>query len=359
MPVKATGARVDFSRYELISDDNDDETLNPGEYATMKVYVQNTGSSGALTVYASLSTTDAYATIHTGNPVYVDSVMDPGEEQDANWSFEITSSTPDDHVIEFELLLLDEHDNLWTDSFSVPVRPTGADVIYSRHEIISDSDDDRVPEAGESVTMKVYLENTGSSSALTVNTSLSTTDAYTTIHTGNPVYVDSVMDPGEEQDANWSLELGEFMPSGHEIVFFLTSTDEHGNTWSDDFVLTEGVGAVGLVYYDHEVTEVSGDGDPRVEPGETWALDLALRNLGDSASDVASARLSTTDAHVVIGDDNSSAFGAIGPGDIEWSGDDYQFTVLASHPGGAIPFAIAISAGTLSFSGDFDVEVAP
>ncbi len=349
-------ARLAFDRLEINYDSNRDGVINPGEEAMLTVWMVNEGGTTVEGIRASLSTASADVTITTDNPLHVDYELAAGEEQEAEWW--ISVATGASGTIPLTLEIYSDSGEKWTEMVDLQVLPTSALVAFSHTELLYDDNRDGVLNPGEEATLTVWVENIGTSTALGVDAALTTTDSYVTITTDNPRDVDSSLAAGEEQEAEWWFDLAESTPAGHTATFYLTLVDTHGNTWTDSFTLTEGAGAVALAYADHSLSEVSGDGDSQIEPGETFSLSLGITNQGDSVSDSTGATISTDDSHVLINADSSSAYGEIGPGQTAWSGEDYQFTVLASHSGGPVDFTVDISAGEQDFEDIFQLQVA-
>ena len=67
-----------------------------------------------------------------------------------------------------------------------------------------------------------------------------------------------------------------------------------------------------------ELTEQSGDGDTFAEPGETWALDLALANRATVAAPSTSALLGSSSADVQVTSPELT-FGDLAAGGQGWS----------------------------------------
>jgi len=111
------------------------------------------------------------------------------------------------------------------------------------------------------------------------------------------------------------------------------------------------------------LTEVAGDGDGNVEPGETWAVIPRLRNLGGTAAADVTADLSTATPDVTVVAPATRSYGDIDPGLEASAASPYAFTVSPSFPcGGEIvfdlvnvsstndPFTYADQAGFLSIT---------
>ncbi len=73
--------------------------------------------------------------------------------------------------------------------------------------------------------------------------------------------------------------------------------------------------------------EVDGDGDDKIEPGETWSIRPRLRNAGGETAIQVSARLSSPTAGVTILSPDSRTFGDLDPGVVAPAQTGYEFTV--------------------------------
>ncbi|MDI6851429.1 MAG: C25 family cysteine peptidase, partial [bacterium] len=82
-------------------------------------------------------------------------------------------------------------------------------------------------------------------------------------------------------------------------------------------------------YLDSYIEEISGNGNNRVNPGETIRLYVMLKNYGQDPATNVSAVLSTTDDNVTI-TDNTASYGEIAPGDSTYGTDYFEFQVSYS-----------------------------
>ncbi len=197
--VLPTAGDLIISEFYPRADNNDDGTANPGESFELWVGVENVGASRFVSPDASLFTESPYVTIDTTNPRGYDT-LDPAESDLTNWKIHLSSTAPEGEPVVFELELVDAHNNTWSRSFSLPVEATQAEVKFSSYSVSSDSDGDNVPEAGETVSLDVYLENIGSSDAVaSLNTAVDET--YLTVTDTTARSVAGRLDPGEEDSA--------------------------------------------------------------------------------------------------------------------------------------------------------------
>jgi hypothetical protein len=125
------------------------------------------------------------------------------------------------------------------------------------------------------------------------------------------------------------------------ILYVKIDIEMHSSegTWNDYFhVAIYPSGNPYLEYYDHSIDddnygESSGDGDGKVEPGETIELKVKLKNTGDAEANNVYAILSTTTSWIDI-TDNYAQYGDIPAGSIKECNDEYVFHV--GNPGGEL-----------------------
>lgn len=119
-------------------------------------------------------------------------------------------------------------------------------------------------------------------------------------------------------------------------------------------VLVQSYGAV-VVYDSVELplTELDGDGDANVEPGETWSVRPLLRNVGSEAASGVQARLVPATAGINVLDAAPRQFGDILPGTVAGPPAAIRFTVDPSFGCGNVAtfdvVDITSSAGAVSY----------
>jgi len=75
------------------------------------------------------------------------------------------------------------------------------------------------------------------------------------------------------------------------------------------------------------MVEIDGDGDPHVEPGETWAVRPRVRNVGSETALGVTARLASSTPGVLVLDPAPHAFGDLAPGAASGPAAAFEFTV--------------------------------
>ena len=131
---------------------------------------------------------------------------------------------------------------------------TGANIKYSRFEVVEDDNNNSIVNKGESVKLRVYLQNIGSSTANKVRGTISTTNSYVSnlIPTGPIPYnnSDQYYDyipagaerfgyfSGQYPSYTTSFKVSGSMTSGSNITFNMDISDESNSSWTDTFNVT-------------------------------------------------------------------------------------------------------------------------
>jgi hypothetical protein len=138
-------------------------------------------------------------------------------------------------------------------------------------------DGDGTPEAAESLDVAVAIRNAGGSGATGLAGTLGTTDAWITVLEPTAPYED-LAPAAVSSSARYRVAIAPDVPDDHEAAFTLDLAGDGGLAQHQTFRLR--VRAPRLARGGHAVTEPSGDGDGRPEPGETVAYAFTLRNDG-------------------------------------------------------------------------------
>jgi hypothetical protein len=270
--VSGTNALMNFSRFEIAYDNNDDGIVNQGEMAYLRVYIKNNGTSQANDVKASISTSSEFVytleptTALDYNSVFGNNNIQPNEEefaaygygpnyQDYTIKFLVAENTPDGEEITFIMNISDDEGNEWQDSFKVQVFNTNAILGFGRYEIIYEDDQNGELNPGEIGYLRVYIRNTGTSRANGVEgTIISSSEYLTSLEPGTAIGFNSssgaagYIPPSNEKygqygyapnytDYTCKFKILDSTPIGSIISFSLNITDAEGNVWEDSFTI--------------------------------------------------------------------------------------------------------------------------
>jgi len=105
------------------------------------------------------------------------------------------------------------------------------------------------------------------------------------------------------------------------------------------------------------IQEVSGNGNNRINPGETIRLYVALKNFGQDMAHNVGAVLSTTNSNVTISDANAY-YGDMAPGDSTCGSDYFEFTVsYSARDMEVIPFTLNIVSSETTWVSSFNYTI--
>lgn len=130
----------------------------------------------------------------------------------------------------------------------------GIALVFSKSEVIYDNNQDGIINQNETVYLKVYLKNNGTSNANGVKATISSASNYisnlvpSAAVSYNSGSTSSVIYPGGEKfgdygsDPNYNdytvrFKVAAGSPAGTEITFNMHITDEEGNEWEDAFTI--------------------------------------------------------------------------------------------------------------------------
>lgn len=278
--------------------------------------------------------------------------------QDENYYTGITDASGDVTIIHAltpgDALLVVTGFNTETIYETVTVVPSaGAYVIYSSH-IVNDAsgNGNGMLDYGESSLLSIALNNVGTSDATNVEVILSTDDEYVTITDGEENY--GTIPAGEIVQINdaFAVQIAADIPDGHGIVFNIESTGDA--TWYSNF--SEIGHAPELVLGGYSIDDTGGNGNGKLDPGETIDLTITVNNDGSSDADGVAALLATTSEYIVI-DEASMNYGPVGAGSSEEQ--TYIVTAGSDTPAGHLAqFSLDISANLgVSGTGEFFIIV--
>ena len=205
--------------------------------------------------------------------------------------------------------------NFLYETDTVMVIAAGGCMLYDAHTVddASTGNGDGLPNPGETIDMSVTLKNWGTEAEYNV---------YAVLHsTGDPhvTLVDSLQDFGTVNPGQTTVSLAPYVfsvdsdcPNNHVIYFDMEINDGYGASWTSMVAIT--VVTPDLICYNYWVDDaVGGNGNGKPEPGETFDLNVSVKNAGmQLASDVTGC-LSSTSPYLNIADSTAN-FGDIPPG---------------------------------------------
>jgi hypothetical protein len=159
--------------------------------------------------------------------------------------------------------------------------PEGAYVLLDEISLDdSDGNNNGLADFGEYVMVNVTLENLGQQLASNLSATLTTSDDMVTIETGSHDWPDIGSGNTSTEDQAFAFTVEELIPDQHEVPFDLEVTDGT-DTWNSTFQVV--LNAPVLMIGSYTIDDASGNGNGRLDPGET--ADIIIPNINDGGSD--------------------------------------------------------------------------
>jgi len=186
----------------------------------------------------------------------------------------------------------------------IPIIPAEGPFVTYNNNSINDAtgNNNGLVDFGENILLGVSLKNVGVETANNVSVILRSTDAYVTL-TDSTQNVGNI--PAGEilttADA-FAFHVSNAVPDGHSVLFNLIMTDGT-DTWTGGFSIP--VNAPVLTAGSMTISDPSGNGNGRLDPGETVNVMITSTNAGHSKAPNTIGAIATSNPYITI---NSSTF---------------------------------------------------
>ncbi len=182
----------------------------------------------------------------------------------------------------------------------------------------------------EFVSLDVTLENIGTDEAQNVTATISSTDPYITI-------VDNAGEwgniPGNSlgtADSAFSIQVADWVPDEHVAEIEMVINDDSKGQWNTTFELVLSAPIINIM----EVViddNAGGNGNGRLDPGETATIKVKNNNLGHCPAENTIAYLQSTSPYLIFGNEVDS-IGSLGLLGYKWA--EFEVEVEATAPNG-------------------------
>jgi len=186
--------------------------------------------------------------------------------QSRAFRFAIAGNCPVETELPFTVTFTDSWGNVWTDTLTIPVVATGANIAintpvesnFSIREAANGNSDGKA-NPYETHYLDIRVRNSGTSNVLELQAALSTISEYVTIENGtasignlNAGYYMTLTDLSSGGDSSASsaslfytgyqsrafrFAIAGNCPAGTQLPFTVTFTDSWGNTWTDTLTI--------------------------------------------------------------------------------------------------------------------------
>ena len=241
--------------------------------------------------------------------------------------------------------------NCLPQTYPVTIIPnSGSYVIYNQH-IIDDTqgNNNGVVDFAETIGLSIELENVGTFQADNVIATLSTTDGYILI-TDNTENYGSIAGGAFASVTNgFTFIVADNIPDQQYVTFDLEITDGI-DAWNSTFSIT--INAPFLEFGNMGIDDnAGGNGNGRLDPGETANIIVPVFNNGTSDSPAASALLTSVSGYLTV-NSGSASLGVIAAG----GSGDAMFNISCdplTPIGTAVDLTVDVDAGEYDISNTF------
>ncbi|HET7225773.1 MAG TPA: C25 family cysteine peptidase [Candidatus Eisenbacteria bacterium] len=185
---------------------------------------------------------------------------------------------------------------------------------------------DGLLDAGETVDLALPVRNVGGTTASAITGTLTTPDPTVTIVTGAGSYGTLAVSAQGVSTPKFRISVAFNANDQREIPFSLRLVDGAGRTNVQTFQLT--VHAPDIRHNGHTIIDTGGNGDGKIDPGESISYFVKLRNMGTGQGQGITAVLRSLDAFSTV-TDSTASFGDISAGQ-QVQGDAMSFSVSST-----------------------------
>lgn len=234
----------------------------------------------------------------------------------------------------------------------IGVIPDAGPYIIFDNNVIHDENGNGQLDYGETINLDVTLRNVGGETMESFEAVLATTSEYISINNSNAQYSSIAPNSTQTLDNAFSFTVAENVPDNTSHLF--TITVNHGNNQFVSKLNLKSYAPV-LRLTTMSITEINGNGNGRLDPGETARVSFPLDNKGHSDAGNTLVELSLQSPYITV-EESTVAIGGIQPG--ETAHAIFVFTVNPDTPiGYSCPFSVNATCGQYNVSKDFAAKV--
>ncbi|MBN1423090.1 hypothetical protein JXA88_00910, partial [Candidatus Fermentibacteria bacterium] len=225
------------------------------------------------------------------------------------------------------------------------IPPTGPYVIYQSTTVLGDGQAD----IGETVSLNIELKNVGIETAYGVVGTLSTTNGQIAVTAPSQGYGDMAPGATALPGEPYVFEVGSL--ADNTVVPFHLDIVSGLDSWEADFPLT--VHAPDLAEAGWQIDDTEGNGNGRLDPGETVGLTVTVVNGGSGTALGTQLAISESDPYLTIIGPTTQALGDI-PSGAQTISPTFTLTADGDCPipyGAQLSLQISSNAGFHSVSG--------
>lgn len=205
---------------------------------------------------------------------------------------------------------------------------------------------------GQEVQLGIQLKNLGVEPANNIVATLTTNSPHVTINDGVQEFGTLLPNQALTIADAFNFSVGNSVPNNTPIQFTVTMTSPDG-TWSSTFNLNALAPAFTVGSF--SITELQGNGNGRLDPGETALIRINYTNSGLSAAGQTTGTVSFNSPFVIVNSGTHSVE-SVGVGQTAMS--EFNITVTGGAPvGQAVGFDFNVTSGAYTASKSFTTKV--
>ncbi len=192
----------------------------------------------------------------------------------------------------------------------------------------------------ENIFMELGLTNVGTEDAYGVEATLLSSSQFITIKDADADYGDIMQGDTVSIMDGFEFDVANNVPDGGLISFSVIAEDDSGNAWQSNFMIISH--APVMEYESYSINDANGNGNGRLDPGETVDITVSIANSGSADAYNVMGQLSSISEFITI-NGNQQTFGFLGAGATQEA--VYNVTVAGDAPEGTLtPFLLELIA---------------
>lgn len=233
------------------------------------------------------------------------------------------------------------------------IAPDGPYVVKSGFEIMDETgNNNHLVDFGETISLNFGVKNLGTEMASNVSVTISSEDPYITINDNEEAYGDIEVDETVMHDDAFSFSVNDSIPDNHSIQFSFSATNGT-DVWESSFGIKAYAPVIEIA--DMDIEEVEGNGNGRLDAGETALIQISIENKGRCASPAGLASILSESDYLTI---NAASFEFETIDSAGMITAEFNVTAADETPiGTVIHIDSDVAAGPYNFEKGFDFSV--
>ena len=235
------------------------------------------------------------------------------------------------------------------------ISPTGPYVIYATNTIDDVAgNNNSLVDYNELISMSVDVQNVGSVNANSVNVTLSTNDPAVTVINNSSVM--TIINPSQilSIPTAFTFQVANNITDQHVVIFTLDMTDNLSNTWSSTINVLLNAPVLGHTTFTIN-DAVLGNGNGRLDAGETLELIIDATNTGHADIDNLTSTLGSLSSYVTV---NTTSVNVASLNTNQQQANVFNISIAANTPVGTyVEFPYDITDGVYGHNNTFNVIV--